>query len=697
MIKQIVLTSLMLFSGAFAVAKTNAPVSTQKIPFKANWVQSKKYTMQVGGTTLITQMHERIIPMADVAIPVATMTTGEITAKDAEDLPQDFIGGLGQLMKIKKWKEEKRGSYTAYEAVMPEYMRYVKVFVSKEKNTFKYSLVTMRVAYMLPAYFEAELIQREEIGDLKGVAELRKSNNTYARIYEMMVTPAHAQNYGVVGNNLLNYIGGWQPGQISQITQGARDAANNIGNSINNAASSLSRVEGTVNGFANRMESITTGAERTIDRNMASATQRWDETNKNWAESNRVANKAISPKTVATLTLTALGTASAYNLGVHFLTETIPYLARETYYMVTGNLKPEIREQMIAIGGKAWDDIDRLSVQAMELDLKLQAQVSAMEYASSGNFVNDMQKLQAIKANALKSYDFATSQETKVACMNVLKTMQTKIVFLEGVGSIIQAARTGRPEMCAGFDEMYRQWIQTEGALSIARDAILQNSTAVMKKMNSKIAEASLQLASDRSLDTDCEKSPDLDRTDKQIAKEGCNDTAIRSEICADLLQMRKYYLIPVQTCRNMEAGRKNLDPVKEEKDRARLMAATAQMMGDSYDRLLKSNCRIGVRNALCDGQSTGLYANLKDDMSKNFKKAAAMCGNLSTIRIAPETDVHQGAQMAAAQMAGPQPLASNEKNHPSPNQGGGFVSKIMDAIAKPLKWIGSFFGGKSS
>lgn len=141
-----------------------------------NWISSENVSVNENGIHVATQMQQRLINLRGTVLPIATLTKGEIESPDGRGIPQDLSGHLAKVMGISHWKQEDRGAYVAYEAQVPQEARLVKLFVSKSKTKFRYSIFTVRMAYLLPLYFEAELIQRNHMSGNVDVVELEKNN-----------------------------------------------------------------------------------------------------------------------------------------------------------------------------------------------------------------------------------------------------------------------------------------------------------------------------------------------------------------------------------------------------------------------------------------------------------------------------------------------------------------------------------------
>lgn len=693
--------STIFVSLLFAGAVQAAPTKTYN--YKANWVQSKKVSHQSGNAIVEMQTFQRMVRLGNNIFPAATLTTGEIKSTTEEGFPKDMSKAVSELTGIQNWKKEVRGNYTAYEAPIPGQARLMKLFISKQKGVYKYSIATVRVPYMFPTYFEAELIQREQIGDLKGVASLLQpsSTNAYAKIYQLLVSPAEA-----AGSDILGYLQSWLGGASTGLNNGVAAvnngvatgtaainngaaAVNNGANAINNGANALDRASGSLDNASN----VVTSAQGTLDKNTALITHTVDT---NVDKVNTTANKINDTmkgfqdpvKMGKVAAATGFGAALGYGAGAllfQFAVDGSVKLARKVFYAITGNLPPEVKAQLSAEGGKAWDDLEKYSDQVMNMENDLAKNLLAINELTGENPVTafadidpKIRQYQDRLAEVQKALASGIDNGTKMACTQEAFTLQQQIKTLEDMKPVLasQSAADLRRNACEKLQRLYQQWSVLEMNIYNARGVLLENVSALMDSAQAQANAATERKISDRENTNTCKKSVEdrMDTVNDDLSKNGCVcDARVLSGTCKDICRTKELTKGYLQDCLDMAEMRKGINPTKERLRQAELLKQYSAMMKDSYAGLVNAYCDPGETGSGCTGEA-GSFGRIKNQLAGLFAQADKQCGAGNGVRMATAADIKAGSDKAAS--LGDQPIASSS-NLPKPAESGGFLSRI--------------------
>jgi hypothetical protein len=600
--------------------------------FLSRWVSSKPTTLEVGGEKKTMQYSQRFIQMGPDQIPVATMSLGEYVVKDPNRLPSDFAKEMGKFFGIKKWKQENRGSYTAYEAEMPEYSRFVKLFVSKKGNTFKYSLVSIRAPYLMPTYFEAEIIQRDQMGEGRSVASFEGPNGMFAQMLHLLVNPANA----AVPTNYQDILG-----IINDLWAPLTNASGNLVKQVGSAQGTAVRISGDITKNVGVLSStIDNNAVRVV--NMASqfdgTVNRGIDTVQKTLSSGNVAKLG----SIAGVTFgagAALG-GMAVNAFSHLITDGVVPLAIKAYYEIVGELSPEVRKRIAEKAPKAWDDLQRFSFEAANIENKMAQQLGAMQWLAQFNptmsyeELNNQEKLlQKEYRKAIASLD-ASDRNSEKNCAAQVSDIEEKITYIQNLKVIIGRGGATKPQdICKTFDQMYSQWANVEVQLNNARNIFLRNAFIIVKDLQNEAAEAVAD-TKQRKKDNTCEdESPLLKQANKDVADNKCDCTArIQNEDCANICETQRSYKRQDENCIQMARGIAKINRFEEQRITAQGLEQNSLMLKNAYDNFLGAYCDSTKQD--CKGNTDGSFKAVSDRMQTMFDKIFKLCGNNSIVRM---------------------------------------------------------------
>lgn len=641
--------TLNAFGNVAASAPAGGKETKSVLNYRAYWVASPKVISQMGGAQVSSQWSERVLPVRGKLVSVATMTTGEIKSSTGEGFPKDFTGALMQLTKIKQWKQEDRGSYVAYEALLPDQGRYLKVFVSKTKDSYKYSIASIRLAFMMPTYFEAELIQREAMGDIKGVADLQRSTFKYSAIYQMLVSPANA-----VGVDwIVNYLSNWQT-----IASNGVVSVNNVAGSVSAGAASINNVAGAVKTGATSIDGLSGSVDNI------------NSTIKNFQSPGKMGKVAF---------VAGLGGALGYGLGsvlVQFATDGAVKITRELYYALTGDLKPDVRELIKQRGQKAWNSLESLAKKSLELDLEMQTQLSAMYLAggkdpmSLADVEREIDLLQDKIKDIEKDKENNRSDSFRSTCNEQIRNMRSQLELLQNVAPILKRNRNEQA-LCASFDQMYDRWIDIEGELSAVRSIILNDTSAMISDAEATNREAAKDLTSGKP-EKNCDFKERIRNAQNDVSNNGCVcNAAVFSGNCQSYCEILRNDQERNYVCQNMASKALNVDPIKQNAENSRRALEKAKSLERLQGQIVDSN---------------GNYAKMQNQMTTHFREIMKACG--SKTAVSEPADV-QGQQKAESLLTGTLPIASASQDAvPARAEGRGFLSGLWKAISAPFRWL---------
>jgi len=643
--EKILLAFLLLFSTTAFGQKAK---KADPYFFLSRWAVGKKLVNESNGEKSTTQYRQRFVMMGDEQVPVATMTSTEIQLRDDKSPVPDVAKRVADLTGIKKWKFEDRGSYKAYEAELVEHTRYLKLFVSKQGKVLKYSLVTIRIPYMMPTYFEAELLQRDEIGAERNTANFAQPGSMFAQVYQLLVPTAHAFTYADVLSVIRDV---WAPGV----------------NSVNGLSSEVGKINGTV---ANGVNSFTSGvntfngtANRAIDQ-AGNINGTLNSLNSTARDINATArDKGNALKMGAALGVGAAVGTLGVNLVTHFITDVGAPLARKAYYELIGELTPEVQKAISERAPEAWKNLEFYTDKAAEIEKKMALQLGAMEWLARFNpttSAEEIDKQLIIKQSELKKaearLDHASSSSSQNICAGEVRQLQKEIAYLKAIMPVI---KEGGPEsairaqdLCSTFDRMYGEWANVEMQLNNARSAFIRNAYIITKDAEAAGREAARDLAgSDRKKGNKCEDSPELKDAQNAISKKDCKcgtpDEA--RENCAELCQTRTDYEAHIRSCLNMANLGGKVDESGDRARRASLLRQNSEMLENTYKNFLGTYCDSKKQD--CEGNKDGSFKALTDRMQTRFSAIFKMCGSKTVVRTMKpaNVDINDTAGLEAA------------------------------------------------
>lgn len=699
-----VLGLLIILVSSLGFAKSASPKALETI--EKHWASSKSYTISDDGVTVTTQGSQRFINLRGNIIPVAMMTSGQIKSKTGKGVPKDLAAHLAKLMGIKEWKKDDRGSYIAYEAPVPNEARLLKLFVSKNKTDFKYSIASIRIAYMLPMYYEAELLQRQQVEGNQSVAAL-ETNSTWARVFEFFVSPAYAAD-GFSLANLTSSLNGNLPNVNVNVDSGAltgiQGSLTNLGNQVSGVTGSINNIAGAGNNLAgagNNIASSINTASGSVDRltaeggriqqQIASST---DTMKSSVSDINKTLQGFQDPKTFFKI---GLASGFGYTLGsmlVQFATDGAATLVKKIFYEVTGQMDPAMRERITSRGQKAWDDLEKLSARVADIDKNVQlrlavlAELKGRDPLQVANELEDRRLLLESDIRKMKDQmDKTSDYRQRMQCASAMREMSQQVELLKQMEPILQQEQPrSQADLCASFDRMYQQWANVELQMHNARSILLNDMVALATGAEKATQAANESIASDRKKRNECKDSK-LDAVKDLLSDNNCSQSsATVSQKCQYLEMEKKNYEDHEKSCLNMIAMSKTVDKDTDNLVESELVRQNTTMLEDSYRKLTKSYCVEGDTSGVCDGKD-GSFSAIHSRMQNQFQQIQKACGSDSVVSASPR-DILDGKRKAAALAASSQPIASAPVSSlPTSSQGGGFFSNLFSKI-------GSFFKG---
>ncbi|MBC7372070.1 MAG: hypothetical protein H7326_10920 [Bdellovibrionaceae bacterium] len=655
--------TLLLSLSALGASLSASIGPTSNLPvYKANWIETKKIVSKITGGETSVQWRQRNVEVLGKSIQVATITSGEIKDTTGRLIPRDLAGAIAKISKIKKWKQETRGAYTAYEAMLPDQAQYMKVFVYKNKDTYKYSIATMRVAFMLPTYFEAELIQREEIGDINGVADMRAPGGKYAALFAAVVPNANAIDF----SGIVNYFNGWL-GVGQTAAQGvaqAPAAINNLATAGNNGAASINSASVSINGLSATAGASSAELSGAADR-FGTKLEKFDKTLQGFQDNSKVAKTAL----VAGLAGGFGGAAGASIF--HYGAQGIAYGAREIYYLITGDLKPEIRAQMGAAGQIAWDSIDALSAEVINMTTQMDLEQQAMKMATGADamtYDKAKAKIRLLESDLRKltnRLDNDTDQDRRVKCTQQMGPIEDEIAHLKKFLPILDAQKNGN-DVCTSFARKYERWVAIENDIQEARNAILNNTIVVIAKANRELQDSAKVLSSAREEANECDYSVGIKKATRFVGNEdGCIcSTRLKSDRCLTACSSLENLQSAQFACNDSAKANKNLDPLEQFQKESALIRNNSE----SYLRR---------QQKVADPQG---YERLQTNLTMKFAEELKKCPSAPNVVL--PIDIQRGQAKAAA--AADRPLASGDVGgFPTPNQSSGFTDFLLSPFKK--------------
>ncbi len=695
-----VLGLLILLSSSLGLAKSASPEAISSI--EKNWATSDKYSISEGGVEVTTQGRQRMIRLRGNIIPVATMTSGEIKSPTGKGIPKDLAAEMSKLMGIKAWKKEDRGSYIAYEAPAPNDARLIKLFVSKDKKNFRYSVASIRIAYMLPTYYEAELLQRQQVEGTKAVASLELNKN-WSRLFDFFVSSAYAAD----GFSLANLTSGYN-GSIPNINIDS-GALSGVTGSLNGLTSSVSGIRGSVDGLAgagnniagagNNVASSINNASGAVDRLSGEAhsiqgtiANSTDVMKNSVSDINSTLKGFQDPKTFFKI---GLASGFGYTLGsmlVQFATDGAATLVKKIFYEVTGQMDPATRERMTGRGQKAWDDLQKLSEKVAEIDKNVQLRLAVLASLNGKDpltVANELEDRRLLLESDIRkmqsSMDKSSDTASRMQCSAAIREMSQQVELLKQMQPILQSEQPrSQAELCAGFDRMYQQWANVELQMHNARSVLLQDMVGLATGAEKATQEANKSLASDRKKRNECKDSK-LDDMNDLVSQNNCScQSASTTQKCSYLCMEQQNYQDHQKSCLNMIAMSKTVDKDTDSLVESELIRQNTVMLEDSYGKLTRSYCVQGDTSGVCNGQD-GSFSMIHSRMQNQFQQIQKACGSSTVVSASPR-DILEGKRKAASLAASSQPIASaSVSSLPQTSEGGGFFSNFFSKV-------GSFF-----
>jgi len=699
--------------------------------FLSNWAAATPSVMTVNGDVIKSQMSERFIRVGTDTVPVAIMTTGEIRAKSKKGIPTDFEGSIAKLMGIKHWKKETRGNYVAMEAEVPGSARLVKVFVSKNPKVYRYSIVSIRTAFMLPTYYEAEILQRIQMKDDKGVAELEKPSSTTAKIYRFLLAPSSAQASTLddlldLASSSANSVSGAAK-QVGTFTTTSVSAVNGLTGSVTTAGANITGTMSTVgtnltttastlgnnvvttvnNGVGNLTSTVNNGVGNlTSTANNVMSTASTTVTNATTSlhgdvttASNAINNASSTADKDVKYALNpvndfkaALGAGLGYSLGtmlVQFAADGGAAICKQIFYAITGRLPDNVQNSLNDQGKQAWADLERLSKEALELDKKMQLTLMSMAALSGKNPINMYQSLPD-KEIALQSdmrrlqgaMDNFKNTDTRNICIQAYREDAQQLLIVQNLQPIFAAPEVKRPQdLCNSFDDLYKQWASLELQIANARNILLKNMSFMITGAAKEAAKAGAQDFSPRQAGKNCAQLEDaVDKADSEIGKNNCycGNGGISSK-CYNACQKRVLSKGILDDCNSVVDMNKARDTDSDDVISMQAVKQSSDMMKDSYKKLVGSYCEAGSTQPGCNGDQ-GSFAKIHDALQDRFKYVQVACPN--GITKAQPADVQAGAAKADAMENSDVPLASATGSQlPTSSDSPGFFSRLGSAI----------------
>ena len=711
-----------IFVGSMASAKSvDANAVFKKV--QSNWVTSDDQKVSDKNATVTSRIAQRLVVMRGNAIPVATMTSGEIVSKDGQGVPKDLAGHLAKLANITNWKKANHGSYTAYEAYLPKSGEYLKLFVSNtdKKGVFKYSVATIRGAYMIPMYYEAELLQRKQMEGSKAVAELEKSGGMWASLFQYFVSPAYADFFSSLSSwlsssgsssgasSLTDTLNNSSSSLSSAATtasnavNNASGAVNNIANTGNNLANTGNNIAGAGNNIANSITGASnnastianqlTGEVKSIQGTISSASADMKQVG---GDINNTLKGFQNPVTMGKV---ALATGFGYTLGsmlAQFAVTGAVDLAKNIFYEVTGQMNPAMKDQVLSKGKKAWDQLAKLSEQVAEVDMNVQVRLAALAEVTgkdpstvltdldykSGMMKRDLQRI----TEALKNTD---DPATNKACMVAQKQMEDQLQVWKAVRKIVQQPQQrSKADICSGFDDLYQQWTNAELQMRNARNVLMRNMYAIIAD-NSDTAAASKEeeigFQASRKKRNRCAENDLLDQATSQARSNDCdcslNSSTPWTPVCASVCRQVVNYQAAVKSCQASLQADAAIDVNTENAELSDAIANSAKMLEESKVKLVKATCVAGSTKGLCDGKE-GSFTKIRNTMQSQFNEVAQKCGTDSVINTSSPGDIAAGQKKAAEVLQSPGPIADAPATDlPQESERGGFFSRLFAGI----------------
>jgi hypothetical protein len=635
-------TFALLLGILFSLNVSAAPAQKQNTEYLKFWVTSDKKTTHGKFEDNTIQVRQRVMIVSTVPVQVATMTSGKIVAKDKAVLPTDFIGGLSTLLGIKKWRHEDRGSYTAYEAPEPKTNRYIKVFVSKKGNTFEYSIVSIRLPYLFPAYFESELLQRKEIDGGKSVADLYTSKSTFANYFRAVILGQDAHAMASASDFLESWITKfWGPattsvGGLTSSVVGGTGALNNASDSIRDGSNAIKGLTAEGDKIANNLADW----KSTVDNGISSV--------------NRDVDKITDPKTLlkagtaAGLGLgfgTAIGGALG-NLLVHFVADGIAPLAKQLFYSVMGQMTEQQENQVKARSAAAWQNLADASKKVAEIERAMAIQMLELQASGARNPLtqtdanNMVESIDSYIRTTEKAQDASWNAEDKMVCsayLTDLKRMKNGILEVSAYMGKNGPVR-GPADICRGFDNLYQQWVSAELELNNARNSLKKDMYYLIVKADDDADYSNTDITNQDTKINTCKKNKGLVEANNDASKAGCTcEENPRPPACKSVCYRVEMQKIVVNNC----VGMAQTVPLTESEKNtsARLQAENSNMLSKTYASLNKSNCKIGQKaSKYCTGKEDGMFTQMKSTMDTQFKDVQEKCGNKIMANI-PEPD----------------------------------------------------------
>lgn len=642
-----------------------------------NWVSSDIQKTSADGVTLNTQLQQRMIRIKGVSVPVATLLTGEmISTSSGKGIPKDFAKEIARLTGVQKWKQESRKTYTAYEQVLPSQGKLIKVFVSRQGAHYKYSIATLRLAYMLPTYYETELLQREHVGD-KSLA--LNSPEGPRSLLEFILPRA----YAVDTSALSGIIGQWN-------TSIDPAAVNNVASSVNNVAGSISQVPGSINNLAGSVQSganSINGLTNQAGQIQQTITNVSHDTNRTVGQLNSTLQGFQDPKTFFKV---GLATGMGYTLGsvlVQFATDGAVSIVKKIFYEVTGQLDPQTRDRISARGQKAWDDLEKLSLRVAEIDKNVQLRLAVMAELTGKDpmtVANELEEKRILMESDMrklaKVMDESTDQNQRLQCASAYKKMQEQVELWKAMKPLLQTEQPrSQAELCQGFDSLYQQWAMVELQMHNARSVLLNDTFSLMTGQEKSAKEARQNLTSERKKTNECKDNDSLDEANSMVRKNDCQCEQPRgTEQCNYYCIQKRNYEQSVQSCLNILKINQSMDQNAEATVQSELVRQSTKMLEDSYTKLARSYCPAGDTNGVCNGQQ-GSFNQIREKMQNQFSAILKACGSSTVVQASPVADIMSGTKMAKAYESSEKPLAAAEA--PAPKQGGGFISGIFSWV----------------
>lgn len=692
MVKYFVALLFLVSSVSFAKsADRNAMKAIEK-----NWANSDKYSISETGITVTTQARQRFIQLRGYAIPVATMTTGHIKSPTGKGVPADLAAEMAKLTGIKEWKKEDRGNYIAYEAQLPNEARLLKLFVSKSKTDFKYSVASIRLAYMLPTYYEAELLQREYVEGSKSVASLERSP-MWSKMLQFFVSPAYAADsfslsdwLNGLNGTLSNVNVNVDSGDLKNVGNSISDLSGTIGNSVNQATGSVNNLAGSGNNLANSINNASGSVDRLtaegsrIQNTIASST---DTLKNSVSDVNKTLKGFQDPKTFFKI---GLASGFGYTMGamlVQFATDGAASLVKKIFYEVTGQLDPATRERMTTRGKKAWDDLEKLSEKVAEIDKQVAIRLAVMSELQGRDpmtLANELEDRRILLESEIRKQkailDKSGNMNTRMACSSAIREMSQQVELLKQMKPILEQEQPrSQADMCASFDRIYQQWAGVELQMHNARAVLLNDMVTLATGAEKASQDAQKSMASDRKKRNECKDSK-LDSVMDLLSDNSCKcEGATITNKCNYLCMEKQNYEEHQKSCLSMVAMSKNVDTDVDNLVQSELIRQNTQMLEDSYRKLTRSYCVPGDTSGVCDGKEGG-FNMIHNRMQNQLTQIKKACGTDSIAAPTMTRDLIAGQKKADMALASTQPLASaSSASLPSKSEGGGFFSRIFN------------------